>query len=92
MYLTVYVVTPGFIHVHLNLLMYSNKPTIGKYNYVASMIVYVFICIVLYCVRKTRVTPDDDLIKVKKTTKKTQLFWWSASITLDNNNAVLTDL
>ena len=21
-----------------------------------------------------------------------QLFWWSASITLDNNNAVLTDL
>ena len=23
---------------------------------------------------------------------KKQLFWWSASITLDNNNVVLTDL
>ena len=37
-------------------------------------------------------------IKTNKGNKKwplfvnKQLFWWSASITLDNNNAVLTDL
>ena len=43
----------------------------GKYSTVYK-IVLMFNYIVLYLVRKTRVIPDDDLMKVKKKLKKTE--------------------